>query len=315
MKNFLRFSIKSLFLMLLLIPNQTFCKEKAPEPESEIKMTKEQTKQAIDQTIKLTRKQLEADSGDAKKTESLIINFVSRLEDLEVDENSWPEVSSLIKDLDAGFSQVSKDGEPATEAATQAIGKLRDFLKYGDENFQLHKEAEEKKESEPEAASQEPKSEEKDYEIEMATGQDAAVDKSETFNKKEEKEEADNFDVGSFVEKRMKDLEKVVDKETLEPEVSKLVSALSKQILTDKEGAQIAILFDDKLSPLLMKHGLEGKLVEELSDLYARLKVVWPFGQKIEIEAAPEAEKIESQSPAETSKEPEVVEKVEQAEK
>lgn len=311
MKIFLVQFLKSLFLTLVLGSNIVICKEKAPEPEPEIKMTKEQTKHAIEQTIKLTRKQLDADSGDLKKTEGLVINFVSRLEDLEVDEDSWPEISALINDLDSVFKTVSQSGESSSDAS-QAIEKLREFLKYGNDNFGPHKKADEKteerKEAEPEKAVEKQKEAEKDYEAEMATGRQS---ETESFNKKEEKEEADNFDVAAFLERETKNLAKVEDKETLDGFVTKLVSTLSKQILTDKEGGQIGVLFDDKLSPLLMKHGLEGKNASDLSDLYARLKVVWPFDQKIEIETAHEVEKQKTASRAEDASNSENIEKSE----
>lgn len=312
MKNLLIQSLKCLILTLIFCSNMVVCKDKAPDPEPEIKMTKEQTKHAIEQTIKLTRKQLDADSGDAKKTEGLVVNFVSRLEDLEVDEDSWPEISALINDLDSAFKTVTKSGQTAGEAANQAIEKLREFLKYGNDNFGPHKKteekAEEKKESEPEKVVEKKKEEEKDYEIEMATGHETEV---ESFNKKEEKEESDNFDVATFVERETKNLAKIEDKEALDGFVTKLVSTLSKQILTNKEDEQIGVLFDDKLSPLLMKHGLEGKNVSELSDLYARLKVVWPFDQKIEVRASTEVEEQKTESKPDVSENVENVEKAE----
>lgn len=125
-----------------------------------------------------------------------------------------------------------------------------------------------------EKALEKKKVKDKNYEIEMTTSHET---ETEGFNKKEKKEERDNFDVNAFVEKETKNLAKVENKAMLDGQVTKLVSMLSKQILTDKEGAQIGVFFNDKLSPLLMKHGLEGKNVSELSDLYARLGLAFDF--------------------------------------
>ncbi len=308
--------LKSSIFVLFLATNLLFCVEKNKEAEPELKISKEQTKKAIDQTIKLTRAKLDSAGRDPKKFEAVIVNFVSRLEDLEVDETSWPEVSSLIKDLDDQFIKVSKDNDSLSKSTTQAIDKLREFLKLGNENFAAEKAShkEEKNENARQDEHAEKKDEsvesekaqknEKDYEIEMASGDENKTDP--TFSKKQEVDEQDNFDVSDFITKTSQDLVKVDSKDGLEAEVSKLVSFLSKQILTDKEGSEIGVLFDDKLSSLLMKYGLEEKLADELSDLYARLKIVWPFGKKIEIEKAQSSENVEvkaTESASETKEE------------
>lgn len=203
-------------------------------------LTAAEAKKTLETTLQESRKKLTENGDDYKKLGALAVTFVTKIQGIDVTEESWPEIANFIKELDAKFSVTSKDQKVA-DRMLDAMNELKAFLKQGEASF--------------------------------ATGGSKEHIEITPDNKKNNEKV---FDIEDFLADAEEDFKLVNDAEELKFVTESMVSIVEQKTLAAEQTTKFVEFLAQDFNPLAIKYGVDAATKERLAKFYSKFNATLP---------------------------------------